>query len=122
MSKTYLICGSRNFENPFMASIWIDAHVRNLVPAGSKVIHGGARGADRMAAESAERNGCDVAPPFLPDWDSHGKKAGIMRNLEMLDQKPDAVIAFWNGKSPGTKHTITEAERRGIKTVVVIVP
>lgn len=51
---------------------------------------------------------------FKPDWERFGKRAGIERNLQMLNEKPDRVIAFWDGVSPGTRHTITEARNRGI--------
>jgi hypothetical protein len=121
LSNTYLICGSRDFSNPFMASIWIDAYLRSMLKRGDIVIHGNARGADRISAESAERAGCTVLA-YEADWETHGKRAGIIRNLEMLDANPDMVIAFWTGKSKGTKHTISEAEKRGIHTIVIEIP
>ena len=31
----------------------------------------------------------------------------------------DALIAFWDGKSKGTLHMITEAERRNLLTQVI---
>ncbi len=37
----------------------------------------------------------------------------------MLESKPDLVLAFWDGQSRGTKHTITEARRRNIPVVLV---
>jgi hypothetical protein len=48
------------------------------------------------------------------DWKTHGRSAGPKRNLMMLDMKPDLVLAFWDGKSPGTKHLIENARKRGI--------
>jgi hypothetical protein len=38
----------------------------------------------------------------------------------MLDEKPDLVIAYWNGKSNGTAHTISEARKRGIPVEVIV--
>ncbi len=119
--KKIVITASRDYTNDFTASIWIDAYVRKMIPPGSLVIHGNARGGDRIAAESAKRHGCELVP-FEPDWKQHGKKAGFLRNLEMLDTQPDSVIAFWNGKSKGCKHTIDEAMKRGIPTEVVRIP
>lgn len=119
--KKILVCGSRNFENEFMASIWIDAYVKKMIPPGSIVMHGNARGADRIAAESAERHGSETVP-FDADWKKHGNRAGILRNIEMLNAKPDRVVAFHNGKSKGTKFTIDEARERGIPVEVVIIP
>lgn len=57
---------------------------------------------------------------FRADWDKHGKAAGPIRNQEMLDNgKADALVAFWDGKSPGTKDMIRRAKRKGIKVKVV---
>jgi len=37
----------------------------------------------------------------------------------MLDWEPELVLAFWDGRSTGTEHTITEANRRGIPVEVL---
>jgi hypothetical protein len=37
----------------------------------------------------------------------------------MLNGSPDLVIAFWDGESRGTRHTIDEAKRRGIPVEIV---
>lgn len=112
-----LVCGSRDFDNEFTASLTINHRMGQLEP-GTIVIHGSARGTDRIAAEVAERAGCDVRA-FPADWENLGKQAGVIRNLTMLAEQPDLVIAFWNGSSPGTSHTVTEARKRGILTEVI---
>lgn len=81
-------------------------------------MHGTARGADRLAAGYADSLGLEVEH-YPADWKRHGKRAGILRNLEMLDAEPSLVIAFWNGRSCGTKHTIDEARRRGIPVEII---
>lgn len=43
----------------------------------------------------------------------------MIRNIEMLDQKPDLVLAFWDGASTGTGHTVAEAGKRGIPVEIV---
>lgn len=117
MTQKVLVCGSRRFTDPFRASLVIDQRIQNL-PSGTTVIHGGALGADQIAAESATRSG-HLVQAFYADWDTHGKKAGVMRNLAMLDEKPEFVLAFWDGKSKGTLHTISEARRRRIPVEIV---
>ena len=112
-----LVCGSRRFIDPFTASLTIDARIGQL-PSGTTVIHGGALGADQIAAEAATRTG-HLVQAFYADWDTHGKKAGIIRNLKMLDENPAFVLAFWNGESRGTMHTITVARKRGIPVEIV---
>lgn len=112
-----LVCGSRSFADPFRVSLAIDERMRAL-PDRCTVIHGAARGADQIAAEAAHRHGHTVVP-FPADWETHGKRAGIFRNLAMLDERPDLVIAFWNGTSSGTAHTLTVARKRGIPVEVI---
>lgn len=115
-----LVCGSRRFPDPFTVSLAIDETMRSLAKRwpDAEVIHGGAAGADAMAGAAAERHGLSVRVVHA-DWERHGKRAGILRNLQMLDEPPDAVLAFWNGQSAGTAHTVTEAKKRGIPVRVV---
>ncbi len=112
-----LVCGSREFTNPFTVSLAIDQRISQL-PVPTHIIHGDAPGADRIAAAAGERHGHNVQA-FPADWETHGLRAGILRNLAMLDEKPDLVIAYWNGKNAGTAHTIKEAGKRGIPVEVI---
>lgn len=111
-----LVCGSRDWPHPAE----IEAVLAGLYRTSdglAEIIHGAARGADRIAADCARSLGLAVTA-FPADWDRYGKRAGFLRNLQMLDQAPDLVIAFqWNG-SRGTQHTIDEARRRGIDVEV----
>ena len=114
-----LVCGSRTWvetekiRNRLM-NLFLDA------PAGSrfKVIHGGAAGADALAGHEALRLGMRTRS-FPADWKRYGKRAGIVRNLQMLDENPDLVLAFWDGSSIGTKHTIDEAKKRRISVEII---
>lgn len=89
------------------------------LPRDATIIVGGAKGADTLAADAGRRRGNPILT-FLADWETHGKRAGIMRNLQMLDEQPDLVLAFWDGASPGTGHTIDEAKRRAIPVEVIL--
>lgn len=90
----------------------------STLPPGTRILHGGARGADELAGRAA--HALDLpATVFRPDWRRYGGRAGILRNLAMLDEGPELVIAFWDGSSPGTRHTIEEARRRGIPVEIV---
>ncbi len=114
VSNRILVCGSRDFkpESRIVSRI-------GQLPRGTTVIHGDARGADRIAARVAESLGMEVEA-YPADWKRLGRRAGIERNLLMLDgADPDRVIAFWDGKSRGTAHTIREAEKRGLPVEVV---
>jgi len=87
------------------------------LPRGTVVMHGGARGADRMAATIAAGLGLQVEE-YPADWKGLGRSAGITRNLAMLAEQPDLVLAFWRDESTGTGHTVGVALRRGITVEV----
>lgn len=108
-----LICGSREWLDPVPIKEVIDA----LSP-GSTVIVGGARGADLIAQNLAEERDDITVKVFYAEWDMWGKRAGPMRNIEMLNNKPDIVYAFPLRKSKGTYHTINEAKKRNICTII----
>ena len=72
------------------------------------VLHGGAHGADSDAGAVGRILGLDVKV-MRADWSKYGKRAGFFRNSAMLEQSPDYVIAFWDGKSRGTLDTIQKA-------------
>lgn len=108
-----LVCGSRKWDNrEIIAQALYDLHEENVT-----VIHGDAKGADRIAGDEAEALYYQVHR-YPANWDRYGKLAGFKRNLEMLDQEPDLVLAFQVGKSRGTQHTIDHARKRGIPVKV----
>ena len=107
-----LVCGSRTFNDYPTMACWLGDFSIN------QIISGAAEGADKLVEEYAKNHGIDnVVVPA--DWEQHGKIAGIQRNMKMLDMKPDLVVAFWDGESRGTEHTVTEAARRKISTLLV---
>ena len=81
------------------------------------IISGCARGADTLGLRYASENTFDVEE-YPADWDKYGKKAGYMRNVEMAENA-NALIAFWDGKSKGTKHMIDIATERNLPTRVI---
>jgi hypothetical protein len=92
-------------------------HRLSRYQAGTVVLEGEAPGADRIGRLVAEYLGFTVRK-FPADWKRYGRRAGILRNLEMLDETPDVVVAFQLRGSRGTQHTIDEARRRGIPVEV----
>lgn len=108
-----LICGSRTWTD---REAILDVLGDYLGHGGIEVLHGAARGADSIAADVAEGYGYAVRA-FPPDYARHGRGAPLKRNIAMLDERPDLVIAFDMGTS-GTAHTIREAEKRGIPVEV----
>ena len=111
-----LVCGSRSWDD----YVAIFNRLSEL-PRGTTIIHGGARGADNMAARVAARLGFEIEE-FVANWrngNHYNPRAGLERNLLMLDREPDLVIAFWRDGSTGTAHTISEARKREIPVEVI---
>ena len=109
------LTGSHNFIN------WnLDYLLQQYEPQDVLIISGGARGVDKCGEVYAKRNDikCKVFPA---DWNKHGKRAGYIRNEQMADNA-NALIAFWDGHSRGTKHMIDIAKSKDINTKVIISP
>lgn len=106
------ISGSRDFRNLSKVDL-----IMELLPDDTVVLHGGARGVDERADAAARRRGLAVEVT-RPDWKRHGKKAGPMRNREMV-KGCDHLIAFWNGISRGTASAIQAALEFGVDLDVI---
>ena len=81
------------------------------------VISGTARGADQMGERYAKERGFQLRR-FPADWEQYGKSAGHIRNAKMADNA-DALIAFWDGESNGTKNMIDNARRKGLAIRII---
>lgn len=109
-----LICGSRNITDPELVSQAVSQS--GITP--THIISGGARGVDRLAGEYAVSQGIGFTE-YPADWDKYGKRAGFIRNYAMVGAA-DAVIAVWDGTSPGTKHSIKFARSCGKRVFVYL--
>lgn len=81
-----------------------------------EVISGGARGVDTFGEAWARTHHIPVRR-FPAEWQRYGKSAGFRRN-EAMAHVADALIAVWDGSSPGTGHMIATARRRGLRLFV----
>lgn len=105
--KTAVI-GSRNLQ------------VNNLgdyLPAGvTEIVSGGARGIDTCARNYALAHGLKLTE-FLPEYEKYGRGAPLRRNITIIEYA-DLVLAFWDGKSRGTKYVIDNCKKRNIPVTV----
>jgi len=84
------------------------------------VIQGEARGADHLAALWALRSKIPLVC-YPAEWSKHGKKAGPIRNKQMLeDGKPTIVVAFPGGR--GTANMVKQAKAAGVRVVEIVRP
>ena len=107
-----VVTGSRNWtDREFILSALKTLAVEPPV----LFIHGACRGVDLLAASCANDLGWTVKP-VRADWSRFGLAAGPIRNVEMLEEKPDIVVAFHDdiGSSSGTANCIKEAKARNI--------
>ena len=95
METKLLVCGGRNFAEYEYLEKTLDS-IREEFNVGT-VIHGNARGADRLAGEWAKLRGLKVISVDA-NWKEYGRAAGAIRNKEMIDMRPDLVVAFSGGK------------------------
>lgn len=105
------VVGSRDFDDYDLVQDAVLTMGINYGISDFIIISGGAKGADSLAKKLAVCWGYPLIE-FLPDWRLHGLKAGYLRNKQIVDEC-DYLIAFWDGKSKGTKHSIDLAERAG---------
>jgi hypothetical protein len=98
-----IVAGSRELEDFELLQKKLDAILANKLP-NVTILSGGARGADELGERYAKERGlqCQV---YKAEWEMYGKAAGLVRNTKMADEG-HALVAFWNGWSPGTRHMI----------------
>jgi hypothetical protein len=115
-----LVCGSM---------LWADydkvEEVLDRVTAGADkvvLVHGAARGADRMAADVARKRGW-VIESHRAEWKRAGRGAGMVRNRRMLlTGRPDCVVAFIDERSRPSKRTrdmIRRSKDAGIRGLII---
>ena len=78
----------------------------------TEIISGGARGVDTSAREYALSHGIRLTE-FLPDYGRYGRSAPLRRNITIIDNA-DLVLAFWDGRSRGTRFVIDKCSEKGV--------
>jgi hypothetical protein len=112
------IVGSRTFNNyEQLAGVLYDLFGLGRSTPKDTIISGGAKGADKLAKDFAENWDLEYIE-FPAEWDKFGKSAGFIRNQQIVDAC-DMVLAFWDGKSRGTKDTIDKARIAKKPTLIV---
>ena len=106
-----LITGSRTFSDKVLLFSELDKLNFDIL------ISGGAIGTDSIAEEYAINNNIPI-DQYKPDYKKYGRGAPIVRNKKMVELC-DFVIAFWDGKSRGTKSTIDYSKKLSKKTIII---
>lgn len=105
------VIGSRGFKD-------YDLVVKTLSKMDiSLIVSGGAIGADTLGERYAKENNIETKI-FLPDWKTHGKSAGFIRNTDIINES-EIIVAFWDGVSKGTKDSIDKANKLEKQVIIV---
>ncbi|MGX9346626.1 SLOG family protein [Microbacterium sp. KNMS] len=112
MGRRILVTGSRTWDDrETIAQALVDHGVY-----GDTLVSGACpTGADAIA----EREWSEFGPVerHPADWRAHGKRAGFIRNAEMVKRGADICLAFIRDSSRGASMTADLAEKAGISVI-----
>jgi len=116
-----IICGSRDYDyddHELMTRI-----IMSYKYTRPTFVHGGARGADRLAGFIASSHGFEVEE-HPADWKGQGRVAGPIRNRLMLDLGADLVLAFkdnfdWSFSRGGAENMVRIAKEANVPAYVI---
>jgi hypothetical protein len=115
-----LVCGGRNYNDyetfdTEISHVCAEAYEGGWYPP--VFISGAAGGADTLMIDWAARNSFECLE-FPALWKTYGRRAGPMRNQQMIDEgKPGMVIAFPGGR--GTADMIERARKANIPVRII---
>lgn len=116
-----LVTGSRDWTDRDTIYTALNEARGNVYHREVVLVHGGARGADEIAMHYAEAMDWGIEE-HRAQWVVYGKRAGIMRNVEMVNAvvavrhlEPVICLAFIKDHSPGATHCATYAGACGLK-------
>lgn len=131
-----IVTGSRTWREPALVYQALDtlyAGMGSEEYLGLTVIHGDCpEGADRHARDWCHGRERVIEQRFPADWKTYGKRAGPIRNGQMIESGADLVLAFldWcdriecarhdtEGDHPshGAGHCVAKAEAAGIEVI-----
>jgi predicted Rossmann fold nucleotide-binding protein DprA/Smf involved in DNA uptake len=113
-----IIAGSRGFSNYKLLREQCNKFLREKRKTSNIiVVSGNARGADTLGEKYAQDEGFTLEI-YPAQWKKFGKRAGYRRN-EQMAEVADALIAFWDGSSKGTKHMIDIMNEKNLLVRVV---
>jgi hypothetical protein len=106
-----ILAGSRDFKDyELLRKVCKEEYI-------TEIVSGTAKGADLLGEQFATE--FEIAVKRFPaEWNKYGKGAGHKRNAQMAEYA-DALIAFWDGNSKGTKNMIELAKMKGLKIRIV---
>jgi len=105
------IIGSRNLV--------IDDFSQYLPNNITELVSGGAKGIDQCVKQYALTNSIKITE-FLPEYNKYRRNAPLIRN-KIIIEYADEIIAFWDGKSKGTKYVIDMCKKTNKKIRIYLI-
>lgn len=112
-----IIAGCRDFNDYELLKEKCDDFLQDENKEDVVIISGHASGADALGERYAQERGFQLET-YPADRKALGRAAGPIRNARMASAA-NSLIAFWDGKSRGTKNMIETAKNHNLKVVVV---
>lgn len=110
-----IVAGTRTFNDYELLKSKLDFYLKDKT--NIEIVSGCANGADKLGERYAKERGYKIKH-FPADWDRYGRKAGPIRNEQMV-KYADACVVFWDGDSKGSKNLIDLAIKYGLQLKVV---
>jgi hypothetical protein len=110
-----IIAGSREFNNFSIIEKECNHLLRDI--EYKTIISGTCRGVDKLGEQYADKYLLDKVL-FPANWKRYLGGAGYQRN-EQMALYADRLIAFWDGKSYGTKMMIELAKKNNLKIAII---
>ena len=112
MCKRIVVAGCRKYNDYENAATFIKECICHIKEDATLIFLSGAcSGADQIGEQFAREHGYEIEH-YPADWSRFGKAAGPKRN-QIMAEKCDLLICFWDGKSKGTKSMIEKTKKLG---------
>lgn len=126
MTERIIIAGSREFTSKsFLQAIELGldqlVEILGVDLTDVEVFSGCAPGIDTLGEEYAAIKKWPVRK-FPADWKTHGKKAGPLRNQEMIDAGATAALIVCLDDSKGSQDMARRCEDSGVAHIVLSFP
>jgi len=108
--KVIGIIGSRrrNNEDDYFA---VHDRFYSIYNKGDYICSGGCpKGGDRFAERIAKKSGIPIII-FYPNWDEHGRKAGLIRNSDIARVSNVIIACVAEDRTGGTEDTIRKFKK-----------